>query len=362
VIYDPATLSWTEVKGTDGLEYECVEFVRRFYRVVKGCNQNSPCNTANWWGNADSYFGSAGQFGLERHYNGADSDMPAPGDIVGYEDILNTGGHVAVIKKIVPTTQPYTWLVYVIEQNVIPFATTLPLLLTQNPSTNFYTLTDSVPNGTGVPFGYPVGWKSRIGVQYSIQGWMRVPTVTPVTTWNSFLEGNPGVPGDGIVVAPDIAANPLVPQFFLAQPVALNAAGLTVTIFPAITVGTGAAALGIELSATGSSTACQVAINTAYSLGFGNNGALAFGYGGIVTFNGVEGNAVTITSLGVQALVNAANIANPACHFSDSQLEISGIYLVNSSSSPPTFLKISLDAMAIGLGFNAYPGTLITFF
>lgn len=199
-IYDPATDTWSEASGPDGLQYECVEFVRRYYRLAKGCEPGTVCNTAKWIGYpagyAGAYFADASNFGLEAHVNGADGTVPQIEDVVAYTDLLAPpDGHVAVVKNIVPAITPDSWLVYVIEQNVAPTATALPLLLTKDPSTNFYTLTDSFPDGSGTNYGYPVGWKSRIGVQYSIQGWLRLPntstqTAVVVPAANNNVEGD----------------------------------------------------------------------------------------------------------------------------------------------------------------------------
>ncbi len=78
----------------DGEEYECVEFVRRFYRLAKGVT------TSAWYGDAYQFFANASLFGLIPHMNGATSP-PRSDDIVGFAATsFNPKGHVAIVKSV----------------------------------------------------------------------------------------------------------------------------------------------------------------------------------------------------------------------------------------------------------------------
>jgi probable HAF family extracellular repeat protein len=172
-----------EYKGTDGYQFECVEFVRRFYRLAKGCDSNASCNTLAWagQGNASDYYHLASQFGLEAHANNTDFVMPEVDDILVYSGgepctyyphssvVATYCGHVNIIKSIVPVTAT-TWLVYVVEQNVDPSTSEQPLLLAEN-TDNTYSLID--PRFASVSQGLKnEGWTTL-----SIHGWLRLPPV-----------------------------------------------------------------------------------------------------------------------------------------------------------------------------------------
>lgn len=160
-------------EGPDGFEYQCVEFVRRFYRVAKGCDSaNVSCDTAKWAGkgNAADYYGLASSFGLETHKNASDTNMPQPDDILSYSGgfVCSTKptkycGHVNIIKSIAQISAN-TWNVYVIEQNIKPATTQMPLSLTRN-ADQTYTLNDA-----------------RFGkMNLAVQGWLRLPS--PPAVW-----------------------------------------------------------------------------------------------------------------------------------------------------------------------------------
>lgn len=88
--------------GIYGDQYQCVEYVKRFYSVALGVD------TSGWTGNANTYYQTAQIKGLQAFANGG-STPPHPDDIIVFEG--GAAGHVAVVTG---TTQTQ---VQIIEQN-----------------------------------------------------------------------------------------------------------------------------------------------------------------------------------------------------------------------------------------------------
>ena len=92
--YSNGTDQWSEADcgespGPYGDQYQCVEYVRRFYSLVFGVDTNK------WkYYNADQYYENAATLGLLAFPNGG-SVPPAPGDIVVFEG--GSAGHVAIV-------------------------------------------------------------------------------------------------------------------------------------------------------------------------------------------------------------------------------------------------------------------------
>jgi len=100
--------------GQDGEEYQCVEFIRRFYRIAK------QVATSGWkgtYGDAKDFYTHPGYFGLVSYPNNG-TVAPQRDDIVGFAPItgISSAGHVAVIKEIDDTGGPQ-YTVKLIEQN-----------------------------------------------------------------------------------------------------------------------------------------------------------------------------------------------------------------------------------------------------
>ncbi|MFQ5596664.1 MAG: CHAP domain-containing protein [Nitrospiria bacterium] len=89
-----------------GLRYQCVEYVRRFYHVVKGIETRE-----NAWrrSHADTFFRTADEKGLKAFENGGPAP-PLPDDILTFQGGMY--GHVAVITAV---TDEY---IEFIEQNL----------------------------------------------------------------------------------------------------------------------------------------------------------------------------------------------------------------------------------------------------
>lgn len=109
-----------------GLRWQCVEFVKRYYRERLGHAMPDP------WGNAKDFFDPAlgdgaldPRRGLVRYANGA-SVPPAPDDILVFGPwLLNRYGHVAIVSRADGDA------VEIVQQNPGPFASsreTLPLV------------------------------------------------------------------------------------------------------------------------------------------------------------------------------------------------------------------------------------------
>jgi hypothetical protein len=77
--------------GTYGYQYQCVEYVKRFY------SEAMHFSTTGWSGDADSYFGSAEAKGL-RVFNQGGTIKPEPNDILCFSG--GEAGHVGIIMAV----------------------------------------------------------------------------------------------------------------------------------------------------------------------------------------------------------------------------------------------------------------------
>lgn len=129
------------IHGCCGLEWQCVEYVNRFYNVALGHENLSGT------GNADAYFGTASQKGLVAFPNGGQTG-PAVGDMI----VSNGGsnGHIAIVREVGPSH------VTVIQQN-----------WSNDTSDNAKTLSLTHAGG-----GYTV---EGFNATYPVKGWMREP-------------------------------------------------------------------------------------------------------------------------------------------------------------------------------------------
>ena len=109
--------SGTSLRGQYGKQFQCVEYVNRFY--VRQLGHNNMTKS----GNADTYWYAAPAKGLKRFENGS-NEPPRPGDIMtfdppGLDD--DDPGHVAIVYEV---TQNH---VCVVQQNMVPWRECLPL-------------------------------------------------------------------------------------------------------------------------------------------------------------------------------------------------------------------------------------------
>ena len=80
-----------------GLQYQCVEYVRRFYHRVKGIETRNGMAGNLWDGDAKDYFETAKAKGLNAFKNGG-LTAPLPDDIIIFKGGLY--GHVAIITSV----------------------------------------------------------------------------------------------------------------------------------------------------------------------------------------------------------------------------------------------------------------------
>jgi surface antigen len=79
-----------------GLRYQCVEYVRRFYHLVKGMETREGM-TEKRWDNANTFFKSAAEKGLNAFENGGPVP-PLPDDILVFQG--GPYGHVAIVTAV----------------------------------------------------------------------------------------------------------------------------------------------------------------------------------------------------------------------------------------------------------------------
>jgi surface antigen len=80
-----------------GLQYQCVEYVRRFYHLVKGIETREGMMEKHWGGDAGTYFKAAAGKGLDAFENGGTSP-PLPDDVLVFRG--GPYGHVAIITAV----------------------------------------------------------------------------------------------------------------------------------------------------------------------------------------------------------------------------------------------------------------------
>src|ERR1035441_801302 len=112
----PPILLPTQVSaGQDGEQYQCVEFIRRFYRVIK------QTDTSGWhgqYGDAAEFYPHAAYFGLTSYPNNG-TVPPQVEDIVGFDPVQGSRykfGHVAIVKAINDTGGAH-FTITLLEQN-----------------------------------------------------------------------------------------------------------------------------------------------------------------------------------------------------------------------------------------------------
>lgn len=94
-----------------GLQYQCVEYVRRFYHLVKGIETREGTMEKRWRGDARTYFNAAAGKGLDAFENGG-AAPPLPDDILVFRG--GPYGHVAIITAVADDHIEF------IEQNLSP--------------------------------------------------------------------------------------------------------------------------------------------------------------------------------------------------------------------------------------------------
>lgn len=129
-----------------GLQYQCVEYVRRFYHLVKGIDTREGTLKKRWNDNANTYFKTAAEKGLDAFKNGGPTP-PLPDDILAFQGGLY--GHVAIVTAVTDDHIEF------IEQNSSPNGTGR---LAYNPTTH-RAANRAVPGGVLL-----------------LEGWLRSPS------------------------------------------------------------------------------------------------------------------------------------------------------------------------------------------
>ena len=82
-------------RGTHGLQYQCVEYIRRLYAEALSVD------TTSWRLNAVDFFKNSSTIGLLSFENGRTATPPAPDDIIVFgATARNPYGHVAIVSQI----------------------------------------------------------------------------------------------------------------------------------------------------------------------------------------------------------------------------------------------------------------------
>jgi hypothetical protein len=173
----------------------------------------------------------------------------------------------------------------------------------------------------------------------TIGGQVHAMLLTPVgqspgiAQWLSFLEGNPGKPGDGVLVN---AGGVSGTSFDLSTPFALGSAtaGLTTSVFA-----TGVTSISIDMS-TLKPSPCNAVMGVSIS-------------GGAVTpsrVNGVDGIVGVLPQANLDGVVSFANQRFPGCNFT-----LKDFYIVDLGLYSPAGSVTNLDAASLGLGQGNIP-------
>lgn len=165
------------VETNNGLAFQCVEYIRRFYAVVYG--DEAVGFSA---GNANAYVGAkAAGLGLDEYVDGEATELPRPDDILVF--LGGSFGHIAIVTAVDPAARE----VRIIQQNTAGVA---EMTLT-------YTLV-----GDRVDFNKP---GSPLG-GYTVHSWLRNPD-------HDFQHCNPNIPcPDGYTCQDDQCAEISCPE------------------------------------------------------------------------------------------------------------------------------------------------------
>ena len=276
-------------RGIYGLQYQCVEYIKRFYGEALSVESEL------WRGNAIDYFYRAEKYGFTVYKNGESTIAPSPDDLLVFNSSTSVYGHVAIITTATSNS------VSIIEQNWSMTGTALLNLTYEN---GVYSIDDR-------------------GL-YVVLGWLR----RAQTGWLSFIEGNPGVSGDGVYVNATYKDYNWI--FELDTPIMLDqfTDGFTATVFlPSDVQNFNNVVFLIRCSTH----------DIWGSLGLGSG----VGYAGYTIINGVVGIYTNVWPSLIQSWVDSANISCPGCNITVSDLYLAGISLIDTQGNAIT----SLDAL-----------------
>lgn len=160
----------------------------------------------------------------------------------------------------------------------------------------------------------------------------------------AFVEGDPGVPADEVLVSASGGRSKI--DFELSTPFGLGDTtdGLTITVFLGQD-NQDLRQIQVNLANTRGSEPCKV--------GFASEGGRPSGR---TIYNGAEGIVTRVPQSFLQYWVTYANKIKPGCAITIKDLFIDGIVLHHTDAGRHI---LSLDAVAIGLGQAAFPGSSV---
>jgi hypothetical protein len=298
--------------GTYGLQYQCVEYVKRFYSIAHGVDTSS-------WAviSAVDFFPKAGEFGLVPCRNGESKVPPAPDDILVFDRATGVPhGHVAIVTRVTNAE------ISIIEQNWSTTGTANLGLVCEN----------------GI---YRINHRISLSGYCAVLGWLKLPQLG----WQSFVEGNPGISGDGVF----IHARPIFSDesgFQLSTPFPLGKLtdGFTVSVFLLFDPGDFHSLMLYFVVPTRSGS-CAISFP-----GFGIGGDYAL-VAGRTFFNGVVGYFINFPQSTIQQLVSWVNNDRRGCNLTANDLFLGGMSLQRGYYQYITVL----DATAILPGQSAVP-------
>ena len=197
--------------------------------------------------------------------------------------------------------------------------------------------------------GPPAGSYAGVDVQFTAPA----AHVQARPTFLSFMEGSPGLPGDGRVINADRAGLDNISSKFDVSPIypfGQLTDGFTVTVF-------------LPKGVNNFESQSFAITNHAYFTGapcaikFGAGGGIP---AGTVSLNGVTGYYTNYPQAWLNSVLDFANLTHPdpGCNFTLNNLYIGGLYLYQSGTTPVAYIT-ELDAVAVGAGEYNFPGTPI---
>jgi hypothetical protein len=189
---------------------------------------------------------------------------------------------------------------------------------------------------------YMVGDQTRPAIVSAVLSKLQ-PNPSPLE-WLSFVEGDPGLPGDGQVVNgnPYVAVGGQTQYYFdLSSYVPLNGVtnGVTVTVFPPANTSVATILIGGQARFVSNPVCAQATWGPSTSSPQS------------VVVNGIQGWAVNVSQSTIQHIING--YLSNQCAVTLADLYITS--LIVFSDNPGQHSIIALDAAAIGVGQNAIP-------
>lgn len=150
--------------GTYGHQFQCVEYVNRFYSQALGfANMGDPNTGMNV--DANKYLSTAPSWGLVPYKNRVSTTPPKMGDIICSNS--GTSGHVAIVRQVI-NTDGYPRSIRVIHQNYANIPTKTSTGWTYNQNANYLELKmTKSSNGIYTVGNFPNG--------YTVAGWLHKP-------------------------------------------------------------------------------------------------------------------------------------------------------------------------------------------